>query len=94
LDAGPDTIGWHLAHHHDITVSRATISRYLTKAGLVAPERRSAPSRPTSGSRRRCPMRPGSPTSPTTGAPTLPARQEPMQRSCPGSTTTPAMRCT
>ncbi len=22
LDAGPETIAWHLAHHHDITVSR------------------------------------------------------------------------
>jgi hypothetical protein len=30
-DAGPDTIGWHLAQHHDITVSAATISRYLAK---------------------------------------------------------------
>jgi len=38
LDAGPDTIGWHLAHHHDLTVSRATISRYLAKHGLAAPE--------------------------------------------------------
>ncbi len=37
LDAGPDTIGWHLAHHHGVTVSRA-ISRYLTKHGLVVPE--------------------------------------------------------
>ena len=34
LDAGPDTIAWHLTHHHGMTVSRATISRYLTKAGL------------------------------------------------------------
>src|SRR3954470_21843858 len=32
LDAGPDTIAWHLTHHHGVTVSRATISRYLTKA--------------------------------------------------------------
>ena len=37
LDAGPDTIRWHLAHHHDVTVSAATISRYLHKAGLVVP---------------------------------------------------------
>jgi hypothetical protein len=29
LDAGPDTIAWHLAHHHQIRVSPATISRYL-----------------------------------------------------------------
>ena len=43
LDAGPDTIGWHLAHHHGITVSRATISRYLTKHGLVVPEPKKKP---------------------------------------------------
>ncbi|WP_315987664.1 IS481 family transposase [Actinomadura sp. HBU206391] len=42
LDAGPDTIAWHLAHHHQLTVSRATISRYLTRHGLVvrAPKKR------------------------------------------------------
>ena len=38
LDAGPDTIAWHLAHHHQIRVSPATISRYLGRAGLVTPE--------------------------------------------------------
>jgi transposase InsO family protein len=43
LDAGPDTIGWHLTHHHDLTVSRATISRYLTKAGLVVAEPKKRP---------------------------------------------------
>lgn len=43
LDAGPDTIRWHLAHQHDLTVSRATISRYLTKAGLVVPEPKKKP---------------------------------------------------
>jgi transposase InsO family protein len=43
LDAGPDTIGWHLAHHHDITVSRATIARYLAKTGLVVPEPKKKP---------------------------------------------------
>lgn len=37
LDAGPDTIGWHLEHHHGLVVSRATIARYLAKAGLVVP---------------------------------------------------------
>jgi len=37
LDAGPDTIRWHLEHHHGIRVSSATISRYLAKAGLVTP---------------------------------------------------------
>jgi transposase InsO family protein len=43
LDAGPDTIRWHLEHHHGVTVSRATISRYLTKAGLVVPEPKKKP---------------------------------------------------
>ncbi len=38
LDAGPDTICWHLEHHHQIRVSAATVSRYLARAGLVTPE--------------------------------------------------------
>ena len=38
LDAGADTIGWHLTHHHATTVSRATIKRILTRAGAVTPE--------------------------------------------------------
>jgi transposase InsO family protein len=37
LDAGADTIGWHLTHHHRITLSRATIHRILTRAGAVTP---------------------------------------------------------
>jgi transposase len=36
LDAGPDTICWHLLHHHQVSVSAATVSRYLTRHGLVA----------------------------------------------------------
>jgi transposase InsO family protein len=43
LDAGPATIAWHLAHHHATVVSRATISRYLTRAGLVIPQPRKRP---------------------------------------------------
>ncbi len=43
LDAGPDTIAWHLAHHHQVRVSPATISRYLARAGLVVPEPRKRP---------------------------------------------------
>ena len=43
LDAGPETIGWHLAHHHGHQVSRATISRTLTRQGLVTPEPRKRP---------------------------------------------------
>lgn len=38
LDAGADTIGWHLRHHHQITLSRATINRILVRAGLVVPD--------------------------------------------------------
>jgi transposase InsO family protein len=38
LDAGPHTICWHLEHHHKVKVSAATVSRYLTRAGLVTPE--------------------------------------------------------
>ena len=38
LDAGPQTIAWHLQHHHHIRVASATISRYLARAGLVTPD--------------------------------------------------------
>jgi transposase InsO family protein len=38
LDAGPDTICWHLAQHHQVRVSPATVARYLSRAGLVPPE--------------------------------------------------------
>jgi transposase InsO family protein len=37
LDAGADTIAWHLEHHHAIGVSRATINRTLVRRGLVTP---------------------------------------------------------
>ena len=43
LDAGPDTIAWHLEHHHSISVSRATISRHLVAASLVVPEPKKRP---------------------------------------------------
>jgi transposase InsO family protein len=43
LDAGPETIAWHLSHHHHITVSRATISRYLTAHGLIVSEPKKRP---------------------------------------------------
>ncbi|WP_427885592.1 DDE-type integrase/transposase/recombinase [Kribbella sp. GL6] len=35
LDAGPDTIVWHLRHHHQITVSASTVARVLVRQGLV-----------------------------------------------------------
>jgi transposase InsO family protein len=43
LDAGPVTIAWHLERHHQARVSPATVSRYLTRAGLVTPEPRKRP---------------------------------------------------
>ena len=38
LDAGADSIGWHLTHRHQVTVSRATIHRILVRAGAVVPD--------------------------------------------------------
>ena len=38
LDSGAETIEWHLTHRHQITVSRATIHRILTRSGAVRPE--------------------------------------------------------
>jgi transposase InsO family protein len=35
LDAGADTIGWHLEHTHATRLSRATINRILVRAGAV-----------------------------------------------------------
>ena len=43
LDAGPETICWHLAHHHHITVARATVARHLTARGLITPEPKKRP---------------------------------------------------
>jgi len=37
LDAGPQTIAWHLEHHHQLKAPAATVSRYLSRAGLVTP---------------------------------------------------------
>jgi transposase len=38
LDAGAQTIAWHLAEQHQLTVSEATIWRTLKRAGLIIPE--------------------------------------------------------
>ena len=43
LDAGPETIAWHLSHRLDISVSTATISRHLSRAGLIEPEPKKRP---------------------------------------------------
>jgi transposase InsO family protein len=37
-DAGADTIGRHLSHHHATALSRATINRILVRAGQVTPD--------------------------------------------------------
>lgn len=45
LDAGPNTIQWHLAQHHGVTVSVSTIRRRLLAAGLIEPSPRRRPKR-------------------------------------------------
>lgn len=37
-DAGAETIRWHLAKHHGISLSAASIGRYLHRAGLITPQ--------------------------------------------------------
>jgi transposase InsO family protein len=37
-DAGPETIRWHLAQHHGVSLSAATIGRCLHRAGLITPQ--------------------------------------------------------
>lgn len=36
-DAGADTIVWHLTHHHQTVLSRASVHRILTRHGHVTP---------------------------------------------------------
>jgi len=38
LDAGAESIAWHLKHTHKITLHRATIHRIPTRHDLVTPE--------------------------------------------------------
>ena len=75
LDAGADTIGWHVQHRHGVRVSRATIHRILVRAGTVSPD----PSKRSKSSYIRfeaeLPNEPGSPTSPTTGSTAAPTRR-------------------
>jgi transposase InsO family protein len=37
-DAGAETIVWHLAHHHGVDLSRATVHRILARHGHITPE--------------------------------------------------------
>jgi transposase InsO family protein len=43
LDAGPETIRWHLNEHHNTAVSTSTIHRHLVAATLIKPEPRKRP---------------------------------------------------
>jgi transposase InsO family protein len=43
LDAGADTIQWHLRHHHHIELSRSTIYRIVRRHGQVLPEPKKKP---------------------------------------------------
>jgi transposase InsO family protein len=43
LDAGPDTIRWHLQDRHALVVSASTIARYLARRGLVTPAPKKRP---------------------------------------------------
>ena len=43
MDAGPDTIAWHLQHHHNVQVSTSTIARTLTRQGLIVPQPKKRP---------------------------------------------------
>ena len=43
LDHGPQTIAWHLNHHHGITVAISTIHRHLATAGLIDPHPQKRP---------------------------------------------------
>ena len=79
LDAGPVTIVWHLAQHHGIKVSVATVRRRLLDAGLIVAEPKKRPRTsyvrfeaelPNSNST-------PSPTSTTTADPTAPSAEPP-----------------
>ena len=43
LDAGANTIAWHLATRHRVTVSTATVYRILRRAGLTNDEPKKRP---------------------------------------------------
>lgn len=43
LDAGADSICWHLSHTHGIEISRASVHRILVRQGLVVPEPKKRP---------------------------------------------------
>ena len=72
LDAGADTIAWHLDQQHQLTVSPATIWRTLQRAGLITPEPKKKPKAAYTASPPSSRMKCGKPISPTTGSPGRP----------------------
>ena len=42
-DAGAETICWHLAQHHHVSLSRSTVHRILARHGVVTPEPKKRP---------------------------------------------------
>src|SRR4051794_22065225 len=105
LNAGPDTIAWHLELRLHITVSVSTIARTLTRHPTSpcrsqrppppCPAPSSSPHNPRSDpSRPTSVSKPSNPTRP--GKPTsltTASPPAPTSRSSPGSTTTPATHC-
>ena len=95
LDAGPDTIAWHLSPPPRATVSRATISRNLGRAGLVTPEPKKRPKSSyirfeAADAERDLAVR----LHPLPAHPPAPADRALTWRSSAGSTTAPATPCT
>jgi len=43
LDHGPQTIAWHLTHHHGLSVSVNSIHRHLHAAGLIVAQPQKRP---------------------------------------------------
>ena len=43
LDAGAQTIGWHLEHHHQLVVSQPTIHRILVRNDRIEPAPKKRP---------------------------------------------------
>ena len=88
-DAGAESIAARPEREGVGPPANSTIHRILVSAGPVRPEPGKRPRRRTRGSRRPRPTNCGSRTSPTGRSPRF---REPW--SSPGSTTTPATRCT
>ena len=56
LDAGPDTIAWHLHHRHQIDISIATISRTLNRLTAATRNCPETATKLPAGGHERCPV--------------------------------------